>query len=61
MVIRFGGRNAPAKFGLNFVRTNTLIRDSDGRGRDEDFSLPSPGGASRAQFLYYVCNLMIVF
>ena len=41
MVIRFGGRNAPAKFGLNFVRTNTLIRDSDGRGRDEDFSSPS--------------------
>src|SRR5713226_10171783 len=46
MVIRFGGRNAPAKFGLNFVRTNTLIRDSDGRGRDEDFS--SPTGSPKA-------------
>ena len=32
MVIRFGGRNAPAKFGLNFVRTNTLIRQRDERG-----------------------------
>src|SRR5258708_31315068 len=41
MVIRFGGRNASAKFGLNFVRTNTLIRDSDGRGRDEEFSSAS--------------------